>query len=261
MIFNVVYVTMLYGMGVPLLFPIAVLAGFIFWVLERYCVAYTYQMPPSLDDRLTNNAVSVLTKAPLLYLVNGFWMLTNTQIFNGYVAPIAVQGDHMLTGHTVAFALGVNQAAPVLFMVACLLVIVILESYFKEHLTRWGFSLSANEIDVDENLPDFYLAVKLSDADWMVKEQAYYLEEYGMKIVEAELAARMDDVGRPEKAVQGIAWYNILANPDYITAFNYVECNVADRGNLIVDDDDDEGNDNEQSDTVQVAINMGVLDK
>lgn len=259
MVFNAIFVTMLYGMGIPMLFPIAVVALLVFWMLERYCVAYTYQKPPSLDDRLTKNAVSVLTKAPLLYLVNGFWMLTNTQIFNGYVAPIATIGEHMETGHTVSESLSVSQASPLLLVSVAMFIIIILESYFKEHLTRWGFSLSSNEIEVDENLPDFYLAVKLSDADWMVKEQEYYLGEYNMKIVEPELAKRMDEVGRPKKAVQGIAWYNILANPDYITAFNYIECNVPNRSNLIVDDDDDEGNDNEQSDTVQVALNLGVL--
>jgi len=55
----------------------------------------------------------------------------------------------------------------------------------------------------------------------------------------------MDRVGRSTRAIQGIAWYNILANPDYTNAFNYIECNVPDRSNLIVDDDDDEDNDNE----------------
>jgi len=168
MVFNIVFVTMLYGMGIPLLFPIGVFAGFIFWALERYCVAYTYQAPPSLDDRLTKNAVSVLSKAPVFYMVNGFWMLTNTQIFNGYVAPISQQGEHMETGHTVASSLGTNQAAPLFLMSVAVFVIIILEAYFKEHLVKWGFALSSNEIEVDENLPDFYLAVKLSDADWLV---------------------------------------------------------------------------------------------
>lgn len=71
----------------------------------------------------------------------------------------------------------------------------------------------------------------------------------------------MDAVGRSKRAISGIAWYNILANPDYTNAFNYIECNVPNRSNLIVDDDDDEDNDNEQSDTVQVALNLGVLNK
>lgn len=165
----------------------------------------------------------------------------------------------MITNHTVPETMSVNQASPLFYIMILLSIIVILESYFAEHLSAWGFSLSQNKIEVDENLPDFYQAIKLSDADWVVHEQQYYDREYDMKIAEPELAKKMDEVSRPVKAVQGIAWYKILANPDYITAFNYIEVNVPDRSNLIVDDDDDEGNDNEQSDTVQLALNLGML--
>ena len=35
-ILNVTYVTMLYGLGLPMLFPIAFLSYFIFWATERY---------------------------------------------------------------------------------------------------------------------------------------------------------------------------------------------------------------------------------
>lgn len=156
MVFNAVFVTMLYGMGIPMLFPIAVLGLVVFWMLERYCVAYTYQIPPSLDDRMTNNAIQLLLKAPIFYMINGFWMLTNTQIFNGWVNPIAKQGEPMVTGHTVNMTMSVNQASPLFLLTIALFVIIILESYFKDHLTEWGFSMSSNTIDVDENLPDFY---------------------------------------------------------------------------------------------------------
>lgn len=167
----------------------------------------------------------------------------------------------MLTGHTFDSVMSVNQASPLLLLMVALFFIIMLESYFKDQLTEWGFSLSANLIEVDENLPDFYLAVKLSDADWIATEQLYYNDQYKMKLVEQELADKMDSVGRPTRAISGIAWYNVLANPAYTTAFNYIETNVPDRSNLIVDDDADEGNDNEQSDTIQVSLNLGVLNK
>ena len=41
-ILNIVYVTMLYGVGLPILFPIAMLAIFLTWATERYQLAYTY---------------------------------------------------------------------------------------------------------------------------------------------------------------------------------------------------------------------------
>ena len=53
-----------------------------------------------------------------------------------------------------------------------------------------------------------------------------------------------------KKPIRGIAWYSILANPYYSRLFNYIEVNVPCRSDLIVDGDDDEGNDCEQSDMV-----------
>ena len=49
-ILNVTFVTMMYGLGMPILFPIAAVSYFIFYIVERYQVAFTYPMPPALDD-------------------------------------------------------------------------------------------------------------------------------------------------------------------------------------------------------------------
>ena len=48
----------------------------------------------------------------------------------------------------------------------------------------------------------------------------------------------------------------MLANPLYARAFNYIEVNVASREDLIVDGDSNEDNDCEQSDMVQVLLNI-----
>ena len=42
MLLNITYVTMMYGLGLPILFPIAAFSYFVFWVTERYQMAYTY---------------------------------------------------------------------------------------------------------------------------------------------------------------------------------------------------------------------------
>ena len=47
-----------------------------------------------------------------------------------------------------------------------------------------------------------------------------------------------------------------MANPIYARQFNFIEVNVPSREDLIVDGDDDEGNDCEQSDMVQVLLNI-----
>ena len=94
-ILNLTYVTMFYGPGLPILFPIAVLSYFLFYCVERFGLAYTYIMPPAMDDKLTKNALNLLSYLPLLFLLNGFLMFSNQQIFGGgfglpILFPIAV---------------------------------------------------------------------------------------------------------------------------------------------------------------------------
>jgi hypothetical protein len=72
---------MMYGVGLPILFPIAAVTYAILWVHDRYHVAYNYKMPPSFDDRLSTNAINILRFSPILLLFNGYWMLSNQQIF------------------------------------------------------------------------------------------------------------------------------------------------------------------------------------
>jgi hypothetical protein len=76
-IMNVTFVTMMYGMGMPILFVVAAVNYFILMSLERLLVAYFYQLPPTLDDKLTKNAIGILKFGALLYLFVGFWMLSN----------------------------------------------------------------------------------------------------------------------------------------------------------------------------------------
>jgi len=43
---------------------------------------------------------------------------------------------------------------------------------------RWGFSMSYANLDVDENLPDFFNALRLSDKDWFMTDNEYSKKEY-----------------------------------------------------------------------------------
>lgn len=99
-VLNVTYVTMLYGPGLPILFPIAALSYFIYYSVERYGLAYTYEMPPAMDDMMTRNALNLLAYSPLLLLLNGYWMFSNRQIFDGVVNSIDRQNERMQTSHT-----------------------------------------------------------------------------------------------------------------------------------------------------------------
>ena len=76
-ILNITYVTMLFGLGLPILFPIALVSYFIFYATERYQIAYFYQLPPAMDDSMTRNALRLISYTPLLFMFNSYWMLSN----------------------------------------------------------------------------------------------------------------------------------------------------------------------------------------
>jgi len=66
---------------------------------------------------------------------------------------------------------------------------------------------------------------------------------------------------RAAEPIQGVHTYDMLANPDYASAFQYVSADVPNRSLMIQDDDDDDSNDNIQSDIVRLAVNLAFLDE
>jgi len=76
-ILNMAFVSMMYGVGLPLLFPIGLFAYTILYIVERFCVFYYYKQPPMFDDAMTRNTLRILNYAPLLYMLMGYWMMGN----------------------------------------------------------------------------------------------------------------------------------------------------------------------------------------
>lgn len=47
----------MFGAGMPILFPIGLASFLIFYVMERLCLAYSYQKPPMFDHHLNYSAI------------------------------------------------------------------------------------------------------------------------------------------------------------------------------------------------------------
>jgi len=81
-ILTITFITMIYGAGMPMLFPIASAALFSLFIVEKYCIYYIYKAPPAYDEKLNTKALKVLSFAPLMLLSFGFWILTNMQLIH-----------------------------------------------------------------------------------------------------------------------------------------------------------------------------------
>jgi len=176
----IVFVSCMYGVGMPLLFPVAAFNFFNQYTCERIVAAYFSKLPPSLDDKLTNNLIAKMKWAPLIMLFNGYWMLSNQQIFNNkwsYV-PDSLSTTHMKSGHFISFS--VNWASPMLIMALCAVFLILFIAIVpNEYRMKWGFSLQEKKIEVDEDLPNFFDTILLSAADEIVLEEENLMNNYG----------------------------------------------------------------------------------
>jgi len=67
--------------------------------------------------------------------------------------------DHMKSGHVLDFPL--NQSTPLLLITAIAILIIIVQNILPiEWMQYWGFELAKEEINVDEGVPNFFLALK-----------------------------------------------------------------------------------------------------
>lgn len=60
------------------------------------------------------------------------------------------------------------------------------------------------------------------------------------------------------KTLQGVHSYDMLSNPLYFDDFQYISADQ-DRAALVIDGDDNEGDDNAQSDLVRIALNLAYM--
>lgn len=68
---------MLYGPGIPILFPITLITLVIFYVVERLMLAYSYQKPPMYDVTINKSTIKMIAASSMLYALSASWFFSN----------------------------------------------------------------------------------------------------------------------------------------------------------------------------------------
>jgi hypothetical protein len=71
---------MVFGVGMPLLFPIAAVSLLVMYISEKFMLYYVNKRPPAYDSSLHDLLLVNIEKANLLLLVFGYWMLSNPKL-------------------------------------------------------------------------------------------------------------------------------------------------------------------------------------
>ena len=119
--------------------------------------------------------------------------------------------------------------------------------------------MQKREIDVDEDLPNFFKVLRPVQAQQMITETDNIKNEYNLEIQDSGTISKLKQMHWPAKTITGTPFYDILSNNTYADSFCYIGAHIPEREKLIEDGDDDDGDNCEQSDMVQVLLNLGAV--
>jgi len=277
-ILNIAFVTMMYGMGLPILFPIAAFSFLTLYCMEKLLLHYVYREPPMYDEKLNKNALAILTYAPILFLAFGYWMLSSKQLLGNdlphtwkYLNDVDIESGHHWT--EVFTNAAYQSSMPSMPLLVTFWVLLILVLFRNTLLKLWNkiTYLSVANFDIDEGLPNYFESLDENDLKWSVFEERYSREIMNLTVLDDETLKNLEHVRdtklnatEKEKAeyreIKGTHCYDILANEQYKAAFQYYSPQLDDeRNDYIKDDDDDEGNDAVQSDFVKMMLNLAFF--
>jgi hypothetical protein len=76
-IMNITFITMVFGISMPILFPVACASLFVLYCLEVFMLFYVYKRPPAYDVILNDHVLQKLSWAPFAMLAFAFWQLSS----------------------------------------------------------------------------------------------------------------------------------------------------------------------------------------
>jgi len=160
---------------------------------------------------------------------------------------------------------GVNWASPVLLLCLVSVVVQIIQRCFAGYLMRWGFAMSRDEIEVDEDLPGLFTVMRLAQRDQLIAMSDNMKKNFGFEITDPDTIEALEKAAFPRKTIVGTPWYSILSSHIYQNQFQYTGSFVTEREKLINDgypppaDDEEIRWKWEQSDLVMILLNLSYI--
>ena len=138
----------MYGLALPLLFPIALLSMFVIYTVEKLMLTYFYRKPPMFDEKMNTAAISVLKWAPFFLVAFNFWSFSNKQIFSNVVLPKMYSDEPIVTDHNLT--LQGDQSLPLFIFAVIFFFCIFFNDLLFSILNKIGICAKAKEDEVDE---------------------------------------------------------------------------------------------------------------
>jgi hypothetical protein len=86
-------------------------------------------------------------------------------------------------------------------------------------MKSWGFAIGSAKIKVDENLPNYFSALRVRHIEWILSEDDYTKKNYGFHFLSHVEQNKLKSAEIYKKNIVGCPFYLVLDNPDYANDF------------------------------------------
>lgn len=95
----VLFMALALGTAFPILYPIALFAITIQYIVERYTLALFYRLPPKFSLELTERNTFILAFGPLCGMAISFWLFGSYTMFNADATGVMATANDVLPSH------------------------------------------------------------------------------------------------------------------------------------------------------------------
>ena len=224
---NVLFVCFMYGLAIPMLFPISLMAFTVLYTMEKLTITYCFRQPPMFDEKLNESAISKMKWAPIFMMFFGYWCLSNVQLFTNTSGEIVstlqpVQSYHHMWGF------GVNQALPLLIVGLTLGILIFFNDAALSILNKFGIMMPKDEDEVDEGLGTYWECLDKHDRRVWYLDETHMQKNLGITTLDAKAYRILKEDKPGKKTMPTTPNYEIVSNPRYAAAFQYVPIDFRD---------------------------------
>jgi hypothetical protein len=178
-IMNICFCTLIYGIGMPYLYPTAILALLVLYVSEKLMLYYSYRQPPAYDNRLSDYVITAMQYVPIWMMLFGYWMLSNKQLnSNDYLSMRETKNDIPITSHTIVDVISLEgwqmPAWPMLAMAIFFAVLKVFNGPLNKLFNKCFPGWKIGDLDINEVIGGYWESLDDDDLNWSIKEEEQF---------------------------------------------------------------------------------------
>eukprot|EP00347_Sterkiella_histriomuscorum_P002409 403368266 len=224
---NVTFVTFMYGLAIPLLFPIAFCYFIVLYCVEKLCLTYFFKKPPMFDEKLNESVIATLKWAPVFMMIFGFWMMGNRQIFQNTVLASEYKTDPTPTDHK-GYDISVDQSLPLFILGIVMFFFIFFNDLFLSILQKLRLAKVDEEAEVDEQLGTYIQCLGRKNRQIWRIDETHLRNEFGIKTLTEDTIAQLK-INKPHnKIIRTCPNYEIVSNSKYSQLFQFTPVDMRD---------------------------------